>query len=175
MTSQVMTVTVTHSDVLYVVHQIKKDLLALSTAYPSLLDKDRVYKCHEEACTFIMNNAVTCFWYTIDDPAESRLVYHQLRYEISYAGDGPRTGLGGAAMEKQVLPPTAVFSEAVTWSPTMRALPVAKQKEILEGTKWGLPGTTGSVEFTYKQGNWQDRGRYASGALSAHAREYKGR
>lgn len=175
MTSQVLTVTVTHNDVLYVVQQIKRDLLALSAVYPALLSKDKVYTCHDEACTFLMNNAVTCLWYTIEDPSNSHRVYHQLRYEISYSGNGARVGLGGAALSAQQLPSTAVFSQAVNWSATMCALPVAKQEEIVEGTQWSIPGTTGTIDFTYVGGAWQDRGEYASGVLAARVHEYKGR
>jgi hypothetical protein len=177
MTSQVMTVTVSHADVLYVVQQMKKDLLVLSGMYPDLLSKDKAYTCHDDACTFIMNNAVTSLWYTIADPANSHLVYHQLQYEISHSGSGSRVGLGGADVGIQTLPSTARFIEAVTWSATMLALPHDKQEEITRGTQWsrsGRPGTSPGISFTYGTGTWQKR-KYASGALEAHVNEYKGR
>ena len=169
-----MTVTVSHADVLYVVQQIKKDLLVLSGMYPDVLSKDTAYTCHDEACTFVMNNAVTSLCYTIADPAKSHLVYHQLRYEISYSGNGSRVGLGGADVGVQTLPSTAKFIETVTWSTTMRALPLAKQEEIVQGTRWSLPGKSSGLSFTYGTGTWQER-LYASGALEAHVHEYKGR
>lgn len=174
MTSQVLTVTVTHADVLYVVQQIKKDLSAWSDAYPSVVSKDKVYTCHDEACTFLMHDAVTCLWYTIEDPTKSHYVYHQLRFEISYSGNGSRVGLGGRAVTPQALPPSARFIEAVSWSATMRALPVAKQQQILESTRFGVPGSGGSLNFTYGAGAWQQR-VYGSGALEARVHEYKGR
>ncbi|RCG28242.1 hypothetical protein DQ384_24225 [Sphaerisporangium album] len=169
---QTVSLTVTHVDVLYVVQQIKRDLQEFRAAYPALLSADRILDLHDAMVTFIMNDAITRVSFTIEDPAQEHLVLHELRYDISYTGTGPRVGLGGAKVRPVRVPPTARMTPFVVWSPTMRALPPDRQRRILQGTGWPPPGTS-AFRARYSDGSWVGRSVYSSGVLAAESQEFR--
>ena len=138
---QTVSVTVTHVDVLHVAQQIKRDLQEFRKIYPQLVDADRVLDLHDAAVTFLSNDAVTRLGFSIADSAQRDLILHELRYDINYTGSGPRIGLGGAALRSVRTPKTARMTAWVVWSSTMLALSYAEQRNILQGTGWGMPGS----------------------------------
>ena len=171
-TSFVQTITVTHVDVLHVTQQIKRDLQALMYAYPSLINANQVLDWHDAIVTFLANDAASSLGFSIFDPAENNLVLHELRYNIGYSGTGPRIGLGGAAITPIRISRTAKMSPWVVWSSTMLALTIAKQRQIVQGTGWELPGTR-TFRGRYSSGAWKSRSTYSSGMLAAEAQEYR--
>ncbi|MFI9813712.1 hypothetical protein [Saccharothrix variisporea] len=164
--------TVTHNDVLYVSQQIQRDLLKMSECYPHLLSYKRITELNIGISTLLINDAVHTIGFSIHDPADRDLVYHELRYTISYTGVGPRGGVGGATITKLYIPATARFSAWVRWSSSMRALPVAKQKQVVAGTTWGVPGSS-TFTARYEGTTTTQRSTYMAGALVAEAEEIR--
>lgn len=167
-------VTVTHVDVLHVAQQIKRDLQEFRRLYPQQVDADRVLDLHDAMVTFLSNDAVTRIGFSLVDVTKRDLVLHELRYEISYTGSGPRVGLGGASMTRVNVPRTAKLTSWVQWSATMMGLSLTEQRRIIEGTNWSLPGT-GKFCGRYDEGTWAGRGVYSSGVLAAESQEFRRR
>ena len=170
---QAVSLTVTHVDVLHIAQQIKRDLQEFRRIYPKLIDADRVLDLHDAMVTFLSNDAVTRIGFSIVDSAQQNLVLHELRYEISYSGIGPRVGVGGARIDAIHVPGTANMMPWVAWSPTMMALSSIEQSRIVQGTGWPVPGN-GTFNGRY-EGTWSSRGLYSSGALAAESQEFRGR
>jgi len=171
-TVQSVSLTVTHLDVLHVAQQIKRDLEVLHDVYPSLLKLRRVLSLHDAITTFLINDAITRVAFAVEDPRQNHLILHELRYNISYTGSGDRIGLGGTTVRRVNTPPTARMTPYVTWSPTMLGLSVAQQQQVIEGTPWGLPGTS-RFRGRYGDGTVIGRAVYSSGVLAAEAEEYR--
>jgi hypothetical protein len=169
---QTVSITVTHVDVLHVAQQIKRDLQALRHAYPALIDADRVLDLHDAIVTFLSNDAINSLGFSVFDPRKDNLVLHELRYNINYNGSGPRIGLGGATVSPVRISRTAQMRAWVAWSSTMRALTTDRQRQILQGTGWGFPGTS-AFRGRYSSGSWTPRTIYSSGMLAAEAQEYR--
>jgi hypothetical protein len=163
--------TVTQADVLYVAQQIKRDLMALKSCYPGLLSADRILELHDALGTFLINDAVREVGYSVYDPLQSNLVYHELKYSISYSGSGGRVGLGGAQISRVDIPASSQFKPWVNWSARMLGLSPSEQRQVVAGTGWGIPGS----HYFHRQhrGSWTDRATYASGPLSAQAQEHR--
>ncbi|MFI9387270.1 hypothetical protein [Kutzneria sp. NPDC052558] len=173
---QVMSLTVTQVDVLYVSQQIKRDLGAMQASYPSIVDWKRINELDLSFSTFLINDAVTTIGLSIADPQQGNLVYHELRYAISYTGDGGRVGLGGRAITPVAVPASARLTAWVHWSQRMRNLPLDKQRQIIQGTRWGLPrppGQPGGFVGRYTGGQHTAYSTYASGPLVAEAEEFR--
>lgn len=174
MLSIVETITVTHADVLYVSAQITRDLRKWHEIYPKLVSADRVLSLNDAVNTFLSNDAVSRIGFSVEDPGQQHLVLHELRYEISYTGSGPRTGRGGAASSPVRVPATATMTPWVVWSRTMLSLSAAEQRRVLEGTGWSLPGTH-TFNARYEGGRWTSGPIYSSGVLSAESQQYRAR
>ena len=169
---QTRSVTVTHVDVLHVAQQIKRDLQQLRKGYPRLVDADLILDLHDAVVTFLSNDAVSQLGFSVVDPVQQNLILHELRYNISYTGTGPRVGLGGAEIIPVQIPRTAQMTAWVAWSPTMLALTTSEQRTILNGTGWALPGA-GKLSGRYSPGSWAGRGIYSSGVLAAESQEFR--
>lgn len=169
--------TFSQNDILYVGYQINRDLQALSDAYPNILTPRYALGLSNSCTIFLSSNAVTHIGYSIYDPTNNNLVYHELLYKVQYDGDvkGGQNGGGGRAITSIRVPPSAKFTAWVKWSQTMLSLSEAAQEQIVSGTDWSIPRKGTPFYGTYVGGNWQDKGKYSSGALSAAAREYTGR
>ncbi|MEU0792752.1 hypothetical protein ABZ342_21990 [Amycolatopsis sp. NPDC005961] len=177
---QAMSLTVTQADVLYVSQQIKRDLGAMQQSYPRIVSWERINTLDLSFSTFLINDAVNTIGLSIEDPAQEHEVFHELRYAISYTGDGSRMGIGGRAITPVPVPSSARLTAWVRWSKHMRELPIDKQRQIIQGTLWGLPsvpGQGGGRTFVgkYSGGQHTGYGTYASGPLSAQAEEYRWR
>lgn len=174
MISIVETITVTHADVLFVAGQITRDLRVWNQIYPKLVGADRVLSLNDAVNTFLSNDAVAHIGFSIEDPRQQHLILHELRYEISYTGSGPRTGRGGAASAAVRVPATARMTPWVAWSHTMLSLSAEEQRRVLEGTGWSLPGTH-TFNGRYVGGHWTSGAIYSSGVLSAESQQYRAR
>jgi hypothetical protein len=75
-------------------------------------------------------------------------------------------------MTRLYIPATARFKAWVRWSASMRALPAAKQQQIVAGTTWGIPGTSTFVA-RYEGTTSTRRSTYMAGALVAEAEEIR--
>lgn len=174
---QVMSFTVTQVDVLYVSQQIKRDLGAMQTSYPRIVTWERIHDLDLSFGTFLHNDAVTTIGLSIEDPAREHLVYHELRYTISYTGDGSRVGIGGRAITPVAVPASARLTAWVRWSQRMRNLPIEKQRQIIQGTNWGLPSLPGqggnSFVGKYSGGQHTAYSTYASGPLVAEVEQFR--
>jgi hypothetical protein len=166
------TVVITGEDILYVAQQIKRDLKALSKAYPHIISLDYADDIHDSFTTFLANNAVSRLGFGIYDFAKDNLVYHEYRYKVLRGGEitdqtgGGKEGKGGQPVEKLVLPPTAIFTAWVNWSSDMRNMPEEQQKNIVENTGWLTPSQkNGGFNQKYEGGEWTNSGLYASGQL----------
>ncbi len=165
------TLAVTQADVLYVSHQITADLKQLAACYPRLLDADEILRLNTATGIFMLNDAAECLGFSVEDPHDNSLVYHELRYDISYSGSGGRMGLGGATLSSLRIPPTAKFTPWVRWSQFMLSQSPSEQRRIIQGTGWGLPGS--STFRPRYQGSWTTRPTYGSGLLEAKSSEYR--
>jgi hypothetical protein len=174
MFSVVESITVTHADVLYVSAQINRDLRRWHEIYPRLVSAHKVLSLHDSVMTFLSNDAVSQIGFAVEDPGQQHLVLHELRYEISYTGSGPRTGRGGAASAPVRVPATAEMTAWVMWSRTMLSLSAAEQRKVLEGTDWSLPGAN-PFNGRYVGGQWTSGPIYSSGLLSAQSQQYRAR
>lgn len=174
MYSVVESITLTHADVLYVAGQITRDLRTWHEIYPKLISADRVLGLNDAVTTFLANDAITKLGFSVVDPSQQHLVLHELRYEISHTGSGPRVGRGGAASSAVSVPATATMTPWVVWSQRMRNLPVAQQCQVLEGTGWSLPGTH-TFNGRYVNGQWISGPTYSSGQLSAESQQFRTR
>jgi hypothetical protein len=174
MFSIVETITVTHADVLYVSGQITRDLRKWHEIYPKLVSADRVLSLNDAMTIFLSNDAVAQIGFSVEDPDQQHLVLHELRYEISYTGFGPRTGRGGAANAAAQVPATATMTPWVVWSRAMLSLSAEEQRSVLEGTGWSIPGTH-TFNARYVGGHWTSGPTYSSGVLSAESQQYRAR
>lgn len=172
--------TVQQADVLYVGQQINLDLQALSKAYPDIVSSDRVMNLFNSYITFLYNYAVSQLGFSINDPANSSLVYHEYRYKVLYGGDiatvNPdrgRHGRGGRPVQAVWVPKTAVLTPWVSWSSYMVGLSKAEQTRIVSGTGWSVPEEGPSFRGTYKGGDWSNLGLYASGSIGVSGKEYR--
>jgi len=172
---QVMSLNVTQVDVLYVSQQIKRDLGAMQHSYPRIVTWERINELDLSFSTFLINDAVATIGLSIEDPNQGHLVYHELRYAISYTGDGARVGLGGRAITPVAVPAGARLTAWVLWSRRMRGLPLDKQSQIIQGTRWGLPSPPGGNGFVgkYTGGQHTPYSTYASGPLVAQVEEFR--
>ena len=168
---QVSSLTITQVDVLYVSQQIKRDLMVLSDCYPTIISQRRVNELDISVGTLLFNDAVKTIGFAIMDP-RNNLVYHELRYTISYTGTGPRTGLGGSAITRVSVPPSARLQAWVSWSRTMLSLPTEKQRQIVQSTGWGVPGGS-KFNGQYNGTTSAARAIYTSGPLAAQAEEVR--
>lgn len=174
------TFTVEQVDVLYVAQQINLDLQSMSRAYPTILSMTRATNLFNACTTFLHNYAVKRVGFSIFDPAQSDLVYHELRYEVLYGGQvasinpgGGRMGRGGIPIEAVWVPRTARFTAWVVWSSHMLSLSRERQRQIVSGTGWTVPNDGSSFDGTYQGGSWSSIGSYASGNIGATGKEYK--
>ena len=164
--------TVEKVDVLYVAQQINMDLTALSKTYPKILAMDRAMNLFNAGVTFLANYAVSEIGYSVHDPNQKNLVYHELKYQLSYGGNVTRGGKGGRPISAVWVPSSAKFTPWVIWSSTMLRLSEYKQRQIVSGTNWNIPGKNGVFRGRYDGGNWKNGGDYRSGGIRASAREY---
>ncbi|MBD2183858.1 hypothetical protein H6S82_31075 [Planktothrix sp. FACHB-1355] len=172
-------ISVTQNDVLYVAQQLTRDLKALSKAYPNLLSIDYASDLQDSFTTFLYNNAITELGFSIYDPANSNLVYHEYRYKVLYGGDvvsvnpsGGRGGRGGRSVEPVSVPSSALFIPWVKWSQTMMLLSEDEQRNIVIDTGWSIPGKGSSFQGKYEGGNWSNLGHYYSGSLGVSGLVY---
>lgn len=180
MKSQVITDTfsVTQADVLYVAQQLNLDLQSLSKAYPSKLSLDYAMNLFNSCSILLYNFAVSHIGFSIHDPDQKNLVYHELRYEVVYGGDvvaiapnGGRGGRGGRQINPVWVPNSAVFSPWVTWSQSMLSKSEYEQSQIVAGTLWGIPGKSGHFSLSYEGITWRNTGNYYSGNIGAKGSE----
>jgi hypothetical protein len=169
---QVSNLTITQADVLYVSQQIKRDLMVLSDHYPTIVSQRRVNQLDIAIGTLLINDAVSVVAFAIEDPYSENLVYHELRYTISYSGTGPRTGIGGGTIVRVPVPPRARLTPWVLWSQTMRSIPAEQQRQVVQNTGWGTPGSA-KFKGRYKGTTSTPRGMYISGPLAAQAEEFR--
>ena len=160
--------------------QVNLDLQSLSRAYPNILSMTRATNLFNACTTFLANYAVKRMGFSIHDPNQSSFVYHELRYEVLYGGDvaainpsGGRIGRGGIPIEAIWVPKTARFTPWVIWSSHMLSLPKHKQRQIVSGTGWSIPGEGSSFGGSYQGGNWSSIGSYASGNIGATGTQYR--
>ena len=172
--------TVEQVDVLYVAQQINRDLQSLSRAYPRILSTEDAMDLFNAYVTFLSNYAVKRLGFSIYDPAQSNLVYHEIRYEVLYGGDvasinpsGGRSGRGGIPIDAVWVPKTAKFSAWVVWSSHMLTLPKERQSQIVSGTGWLIPGRGSSFNGSYRGGTWSSIGSYVSGKIGATGKQYR--
>jgi hypothetical protein len=165
------TLTFTKSDVLYVNNQITKDLRSLSASYPSLISSDRILDLSIAMATFISNDAVGRLGFSIYDPADQNLVYHELRYRIFYGAAVARSGDGGRDFTRVSIPSTAKFKPWVGFTQKFCQAPLSKQRDVVAGTGWGLPGSS-TFKGRYTGGVLSPRSEYRSGILGASMEEY---
>lgn len=164
---------VTQADVLYVVQQMKRDLVRLKKSYTNLITSERILDLHDNLTTFLINSAVSEVGFAIHDGSPKKVIEREIRYTIRYL-DSPegRGGTGGLSSEVVPIPTTAVFDPWVKWSQTMKNLTVDRQQKIVSGTGWGIPGSTPFCG-TYSGGTTFDLASYVSGLLAVDAREYR--
>ncbi len=167
-------------DTLYVGQQINLDLQSLSRAYPSLISINQVLNLFNSYVTFLHNKALSELGFCIHDPFASNLVYHEYRYKVLYGDevralspDGRRTGTGGRPVKAVWIPSTARFTDWLIWSAQMESLSQVTQQRIVSGTGWNIPGRNQAFSATYKGGNWQAPGSYASGRIGVSGKEYR--
>lgn len=173
-------VTINQVDVLYVGQQILRDLRAFSVAYPSVLSLDDVMDLNDSFTTFLYHDAVTKFGYTIHDPSQNNLVYHELRYEVLKGGEiassvpsrGEKGGTGGNPIIPVWIPSTVQFTPWIIWSSRMLNLTHTQQRQIVSGTGWNIPSESGTFKATYQGGNWGNLGVYYSGDLGVSGKHY---
>lgn len=166
--------TVEQVDVLYLAKQIYLDLRSLNKAYPKIIPSEYVYSLFDACSDFLANYAVKRIGFSIIDPKDNDLVYHELRYKVLYGGEvtviNPnkgRRGRGGIAIDAVWVPKTATFTAWVVWSSHMLNLSRIKQKNIVSGTDWSIPGEGSKFRGNYQGGNWSSIGSYASGNIGA--------
>jgi hypothetical protein len=140
-TIETMSLTVRHSDILYVARKITRDLHALRRAYPNLIDDIRILDINDALMVFLANDAVTRIGFSIVDSARESLVLHELRYEVNYSGPRTAAAEGETRINAVRIPETAAMKVWVQWSPQMLALSLSQQRQIVQGTGWELPGT----------------------------------
>jgi len=168
----VQTITVTQSDVLYVAQQIQRDLRRFHEVYPNFLSMQEVLDLQDSVTTFLINDAVSRFGVSILDPGTTpNTVYHELRYDVTYADPGPRFGTGGQPVARRCVPPQCVLRAWVNWSIRMQRLDPHKQAQIVADTLWTPPGATPPLELKYA-GNHHPRGQFGSGPLRVSAAEH---
>jgi hypothetical protein len=140
---QVTTVAVRHADVMYVALQIKRDLIQLRKSYPELLSEQKLSELDIAVATFLLNDAVETMAFAVAGSDEQDpFIYHELRYNIKYSGAGPRTGIGGQAVPRVRIPAGARLIPWVIWSESMLGRSPQQQRLAVEGTGWGIPGTS---------------------------------
>lgn len=174
MTSRSVTesLSITQGDVLYVGQQINLDLIALSNAYPTVLSKDRAMNLFNSYTTLLYNNAVSSIGFSIYDPRDGNLVYHENRYKVLY-GDAVReinpsgrgVGRGGKPVQPVRLPSSATFTAWVMWSSRMLGLSVPEQERIVSGTGWDIPGKNPKFVGEYRGGKWTSTGFIGRGGI----------
>jgi hypothetical protein len=169
---QVVALTITQADVLYVSQQIKRDLMELSDCYPALVSQRRINELDIAVGTLLFNDAVNAIGFAIEDPIADNLVYHELRYRISYNGEGQWTGIGGSTISPVPVPARAKLTPWVQWSQVMLSLPTDKQRQIVQGTGWGIPGSS-TFRGRYGDSCFTCRATYGSGPLLAQAEEFR--
>lgn len=170
----VVSVAITQVDVLYVSQQIKRDLNALRDCYPGLLSDRWINDLDIAVGTFLFNDAISSLGFSVIDPADDDLVYHELRYVIEYSGEGSRTGMGGRSLAPVQIPRRVALTPWVVWSQSMLSLPFDKQRLIVQGTGWGAPGSD-LFRGRYRNDDFLFHATYASGPLAAQAQEYRNR
>ena len=109
--------------------------------------------------------------FAIMDPSD-RLVHHELRYTISHTGTGARTGMGGSEIRPITVPSGARLHAWVHWTTRMLSLPVEEQRQIVQGTSWGIPGAA-TFNGRYDGTTSSARAVYAAGPLAAQAEEIR--
>lgn len=176
------TVVITQGNVLYVGQQISRDLRSFATAYPSVLSLDYAMSLYDSYTTFLLHDAITTLGYTIHDPRQNNLVYHELRYEVLKGGEiaaiasaGYEGGTGGNPIIPVWLPGTAQFTPWVIWSSQILRLSYIQQRQIVSGTGWSIPNESGTFHATYQGGDWANLGTYYSGSLGVSGKQYKKR
>jgi hypothetical protein len=169
---QATSVAVSHADVIYVSLQIKRDLMQLRKSYPELLSEQKLGELDIAVATFLMNDAVATIAFAVGSSDERNpSIYHELRYDISYSGAGPRTGIGGQAVPRVRIPTGARLIPWVIWSESMLGRSPQQQRLAVEGTGWGIPGT--SPLYPRYDGTTTSRSMFAAGALEARSIEYR--
>lgn len=158
------TVSVSHTDVLFVGQQINLDLRELRKAYPDKISEDRVTTLFNSYTTFLINKAVDRLGFSIYDPADSALVYHEYRYDVIY-GSNVTGGKGGRPVTRVRVPGSAIFLSWVFWSEEMKRLSPAQQAAIVKDTEWDIPGKNPAFSGRYSGGNWSSGGDYGRGSL----------
>ncbi|CBN53560.1 MULTISPECIES: hypothetical protein [Kamptonema] len=172
-------ISITGNDIIYVAQQVKRDLKSLSKAYPNLLSSDEADDLEDNFMTLLINNAVSDIGFSIYDPTNSNLVYHEYRYKVLLGGDvtsvtnGGRQGTGGKPVEAVWIPSSAVFTSWVIWSDTMSNLSKEQQRSIVSNTRWSIPGENSSFQRRYEGENWSSLGLYASGNLGVEVQVWK--
>jgi hypothetical protein len=165
------TIVITGEDILYVAQQIKRDLKALSKAYPNLLNLDYADDIHDSFTTFLANNAVSGLGFGIYDSAKENLVYHEYRYKILRGDDVIKITNNETRMhdhppvKKLSLPDKAIFAPWVQWSSDMRKMSEVQQRNIVENTGWSIPSKATNFNQKYDGGEWTNLGISAKGQL----------
>jgi len=172
--------TINHSDALYLAQQISIDLTALSQAYPEVLSPGEAMSLFMSYSTFLVNYAVTTLGFSIYDPSNVNLVYHEYRYEVLYEGNVQKLnsvrhpiGRGGKPVNKVWLPASAKFTPWVVWSPRMLRLSIPEQERIVSGTRWDIPSQGSTFIRRFEGNNWNSLGFYGSGNPGGSGNEYR--
>lgn len=165
------TVSITHNDVLFVAHQINRDLRELRKAYPDKLSEERASILFDSYTTFLADKAVDRLGFSIYDPANSNLVHHEYRYDVIYGGN-VTGGKGGRPVTRVQVPGSAIFLAWVKWSEEMMRMSPAEQAAIVAGTEWDIPGKNPSFNGRYSGGNWSNGGDYGRGSLGVNFQIY---
>lgn len=170
---------ITQNNVLYVGQQINLDLQALSKAYPRIIPLDYAVELFNSYTIFLYNTAVSDIGFSIYDPANENLVYHENRYKIVLGIDvrsvtmRENRGIGGAPVERVWVPSSAAFTPWVIWSSTMLNSSKEEQRRIVSGTKWLIPGEGSTFKGKYEGGIWSSLGLYGSGDLGVEGQVWK--
>lgn len=165
------TVSISHTDVLFVAQQINLDLIELSKAYSDKLSYERAAKLFNSYTTFLLNKAVNRLGFSIYDPADSDLVYHEYRYDVIYGGN-VTGGKGGRPVTRVRVPASAIFLSWVFWSEEMKRLSPIQQAAIVKDTEWDIPGKNPSFNGRYSSGSWSSGGDYGRGSLGVAFKIY---
>jgi hypothetical protein len=181
MVTKTIVITITAQDVLYVGQQITRDLTKIGDAYPNLINGDKILKLFQAITTFLIRNTVQKIGFSIHDPEQENLVYHEWIYVV-LQGDaipenmrGKQQGKGGEEPVVPVskLPQSARFQAWVIWSDEFLKLSDEQQKEVLDDTGWGAPGNN-PFKRTHKDfTSLSVDGYYVSGQLGVELQTYR--
>lgn len=173
--------TITETDVLYIGQQIHRDLQQIRKAYKSLVSEERVADLYDAILTFLIENAVDRIGFSIYDPNDENLVYHEWTYKV-LRGEvlpenlrGTQQGKGGQPVPPvSKLPHSAIFTSWITWSDDFIDRHLDEQKKVVDGTGWGVPGEGTTFKRRFRNAmDLNEQRFYVSGELGVQVQVYK--